>query len=153
MTLNTYNQDLNEMNGLVGLVAYVPAGGELFSVEGGNYQLMESALHQSKAIYESSTCKLSQHRIQRHQKTITTVVASENKMDLFGEHQEQLGNYDVVILAAPLQQSRVQFLMESPMGMDEAVLHEMPLGGVHENLEDETASPDATSNENAAEAA
>ncbi|KAL7525602.1 hypothetical protein ACHAXR_003874 [Thalassiosira sp. AJA248-18] len=133
MTLNTYNQDLNEMNGLVGLVAYVPAGGgELFSIEGGNHQLMESALYQSKDIYDSSTCKSRQQRIQRHQKKITTVVASETSITLYA-NQELLGQYDVVLLAAPLQQSRIRFLLESPMGQDESVLHDLPLGGVHEN--------------------
>ena len=147
MTLNTYNQDLNEMNGLVGLVAYVPVGGELFSIEGGNHQLMESALFQSKEIYNSSNCTSSQQRIQRQQKKITTVVGSESTMEIFGENGESLGGYDVVVLAAPLQQSRIHFLTESPMGLDEAVLHEMPLGGVHENFEDETSPPDAMTNE------
>lgn len=145
ITLNTYNQDLNQMNGLVGLVAYVPAGGEIFSIQGGNYQLMESALYQSKEIYDSSSCKSSPQRIQRHQKKITTVVASENSIELY-EDQESLGIYDVVILAAPLQQSRIKFLVKSPMGLDDAVLHEMPLGGVHGSL-DESSSLDVTTNE------
>ena len=57
MTINTYNQDLNEMNGLVGLVSYVPAnGGDLFSIKGGNHLLMESALWQAREIYNTSSC-------------------------------------------------------------------------------------------------
>ena len=154
MTLNTYNQDLNEMNGLVGLVAYVPVGGELFSIKGGNYQLMESALYQANAIYDSSSCSAQKQqqrkqRIKRYQKTITTVVASENSMELYAQGSESLGKYDIVILAAPIQQCRIQFLVESPMGMDSATLHEMPLGGVKENLdsEDEPSLHNATTNE------
>lgn len=138
MTINTYNQDLNEMNGLVGLVAYVPAGGELFCIKGGNHQLMESALWQAKKIYDSSNCKSSenQQRIQMHQRKISTVVASESSLELY-EGTESLGKFDVVILAAPLQQARIQFLVENPMGMDVDTLHEMPLGGMKENLDTE----------------
>ena len=155
MTLNTYNQDLNEMNGIVGLVAYVPVGGELFSIKGGNYQLMQSALHQGNKIYDSSSChtqqtEQKQQRIQRYQNTITTVVASENSMELYSDESESLGKYDVVILAAPIQQSRIQFLVESPMGMDAATLHEMPLGGVKENIDtkdDSSLYKDSTTNE------
>ena len=120
------------MNGLAGLVAYVPAREKLFSVRGGNHQLIDSALFQSKGIYESSTCQSSQHRIQRHQKQITTVIASEKSMELYAK-QESLGKFDIVILAAPLQQCQIQFLVESPLGLDELVLHEMPLGGTIEN--------------------
>ncbi len=147
MTINTYNQDLNQMNGLVGLVAYVPAGGELFSIEGGNHQLMESALYQSRELYDASTCKSTQDRIQRHQKTITTVVASENSMELY-EDGESLGSFDIVILAAPLQMCRIQFLVKSPMAMDEAVLHDMPLNGIKVNYdEDVPFNSDVSTNE------
>jgi prenylcysteine oxidase/farnesylcysteine lyase len=150
MTLNTYNQDLNQMNGFVGLAAYISAVGTVFSIEGGNHQLMDSALYQAAALYDKSSCSPtpSQVRIQRHQKIITTVVASENSMELF-EGTESLGNYDIVILAAPLQQCRIQFLVRSPMGLDDAVLHEMPLGGLKENLdlEDVSSSSEVVSNE------
>jgi len=137
ITLNTYNQDLNQMNGLVGLVAYVPVGGKLFSVEGGNYQLMEVALEQSNAVYDNSTCATQQQqRVQRRTKQITTVVANENSMTLYS-NQESLGKFDIVILSAPIQQSRIQFLVESPMGLDTSVLHEMPLSGTVENRDAE----------------
>eukprot|EP00584_Thalassiosira_punctigera_P004563 CAMPEP_0172539696 /NCGR_PEP_ID=MMETSP1067-20121228/10841_1 /TAXON_ID=265564 ORGANISM="Thalassiosira punctigera, Strain Tpunct2005C2" /NCGR_SAMPLE_ID=MMETSP1067 /ASSEMBLY_ACC=CAM_ASM_000444 /LENGTH=490 /DNA_ID=CAMNT_0013325421 /DNA_START=1003 /DNA_END=2475 /DNA_ORIENTATION=- len=152
ITLNTYNQDLNQMNGLVSLVAYVPVGGKLFSVKGGNYQLMESALYQARAVYDNSTCEPSMRRIQREQKRITTVVASENSMELYAG-PEPLGKFDVVILAAPLQQCRIRFLVEDPMGLDEVVLHEMPLSGTIDNRDrddfvaDETSLKNATTNE------
>jgi prenylcysteine oxidase/farnesylcysteine lyase len=137
MTINTYNADLNEMNGLVGLVAYVPTSGELFSVKGGNNKLMESALHQSRRLYETaSTCKQSKQRIQRHQKQVTTVISNGETIELLS-NEDSLGEYDIVILAAPLQQCRIQFLTHNPMGMDPSILHPMPLGGVHYNIDNE----------------
>lgn len=51
-------------------------------------------------------------------------------MELFTD-EESLGNFDIVILAAPLQQSRINFLIKSHM--DPLVLHPMPLGGMHDN--------------------
>jgi len=87
------------MIGLVGLVAYVPAGGDLFSVEGGNYKLMTSALRQAKKMYEASNCSTTAKlpRVQRQQKTITTLVSSEESMELFS-NDESLGSFDIVIL-------------------------------------------------------
>jgi len=135
MAINTYNQDLNQLNGLVGLVSYVPAGRDLFSIEGGNHKLMDSALYQAAKLYESSKCEPKQ-RIQRHQKQITAVVSDENSMELLS-NEESLGTFDIVILAAPLQQSRIQFLTYSPMALDRSILYPMPLGGVHDNLDSE----------------
>ena len=137
MTINTYNADLNEMNGLVGLVAYVPTSGDLFSVKGGNHKLMESALYQSRRLYEAApSCNRSRQRIERKQKQITTVISDGETMELLS-NEESLGKYDIVILAAPLQQCRIQFLTHNPMGMDPSVLHPMPLGGIHENIDNE----------------
>lgn len=134
MTINTYNKDLNEMNGLVGLVAYIPSsGGELFSIEGGNHKLMESALQQAKKTYDSSSiCKSPKERIQRKQKQVTTVISNGDTMELLSG-EDSLGHFDVVILAAPLQMCRIQFLTHNPMGMDTSILHPMPLGGVNYN--------------------
>ena len=100
--------------------------------------LMESALWQAKQIYDSSNCKSSenQQRIQMHQRKISTVVASKSSVELY-EGTDSLGKFDVVILAAPLQQAQIQFLVENPMGMDADTLHEMPLGGMKENLDTE----------------
>ena len=137
MTINTYNADLNEMNGLVGLVSYVPSSGELFSVKGGNNKLMESALYQSRRLYETAPkCEQSKERIQRQQKQVTTVISNGDTMELLS-NEDSLGEFDVVILAAPLQQCRIQFLVHNPMGMDSSILHPMPLGGVHENIDNE----------------
>jgi prenylcysteine oxidase/farnesylcysteine lyase len=152
ITLNTYNQDLNQMNGFVGLVSYVPAGENVFSVRGGNHRLMESALRQARWTYGNSTCggPTPRRRVRRRRSIVTTVVASEHSMELFEDDDDDgddaaaataagskkkrsLGEYDVVILAAPMQMCQVRFLVESPMGQDGAVLHDMPLGGIREN--------------------
>lgn len=145
ITINTYNADLNAMNGLVGLVAYVPTSGELFSIKGGNNKLMESALHQSRKHYNSSICKSSERRIQRKQKIVTTVISNGDAMELLS-NEESLGQFDVVILAAPLQMSRIRFLTHNPMGMDPSILHTMPLGGVHDNIDNEDVADRSTRN-------
>lgn len=132
--------------GLVGLVAYVPAGGDLFSVEGGNYKLMNSAIRQAQNLYDNSNCKTksSTPRVQRQQKTVTTVVSSEDSIELLSDN-ESLGKFDIVILAAPLQMCRIRFLMQSPMGLDPSILHEMPLNGVHDNIDAEDVNNSAQS--------
>jgi hypothetical protein len=153
VTLNTYNQDLNQMNGLVGLVSYVPVGNELFQVKGGNHRLMVSALRQAQLSYEmSSSCtsvgNSSRRRIHRQRGRITTVVSSDDSMELF-EDDKSLGKFNIVILAAPLQQCRINFLIQSPMGLDETLLHTMPLSGIKENFDksegEETSSSSSTS--------
>lgn len=138
--------------GLVGLVAYVPAGGDLFSVKGGNYKLMKSAMKQAQNVYDSSNCESA--TVQRFQKTITTVISNEDSMEIFSD-DESLGKYDIVILAAPLQMCRIKFLMHSPMGLDPSILHEMPLTGVHDNIDgDDTIAsiqvPNTSNNEHGA---
>ena len=153
ITLNTYNQDLNQMNGLAGLVSYVPAGGRVFSVGGGNHRLMESALRQARWTYGNSSCggPPPSRRVVRRRGVVTTVVAGETSMELFEDDdrddaaagaKRSLGRYDVVILAAPMQMCRVRFLVESPMGLDGAVLHDMPLGGIRENPDDSPGGGD-----------
>ena len=105
----------------------------MFSVEGGNYKLMNSAIKQAKKMYHNSNCTPSS-RVQRRQKTITTIISSEESIELLS-HDESLGAFDIVILAAPLQMCRIKFLIHSPMGLDPSILHEMPLTGVHDNVD------------------
>lgn len=116
----------------------------MFSVEGGNYKLMNSAIKQAHNMYEISNCKATSDKVQRHQKTVTTVISSEESMQLLSE-DGSLGEFDIVILAAPLQMCRIKFLMHSPMGLDPSILHEMPLTGVHDNLDAEDIDPSVPS--------
>ena len=81
MTLNTYNQGLNEMNGLMGLVAFVLSGGKLFRTKEGNYQLMKSALSQANEIYDASYhVVISHHKNNNEYSNIRNT--SENLMEL-----------------------------------------------------------------------
>ena len=136
-TINTYNQDTDEMNGLVGLVSHVPVEGELFSVVGGNHKLMGSAIRQARRRYDDSDCRSDDGdvggRVRWRTATVSSVVGTEGTLDVYSDGGDLLGNFDVVILAAPLQQARVDFLVESPGGLDGSVLHPMPLAGVHPN--------------------
>lgn len=125
-TINNYNQPTNRMNGLSGLVSFIPTKGKLFSVEGGNYQLIGSALRQAQSI-RSSACKGQDGRqkINHIAREVTTVIGDlETGMELFSGG-ESLGNYEVVILASPLQHSGIDFFVKSHL--DGAVLQPMPL--------------------------
>ncbi len=103
----------------------------------GNNKLIESALHQARRLYETTTtCKHSKQRIQWQQKQITTVISNGDTMELLS-NEDSLDEFDIVILAAPLQQCRILFLIQNPMGMDSSILHPMPLGGVHANVDNE----------------
>lgn len=69
-------------------------------------------------------------------KRVTSVIAKMETMQLFSG-EESLGDYDVVILAAPLQQSRISFFVQSDK--DDAILHDMPLFGDTINMEEHEA--------------
>lgn len=62
--------------------------------------------------------------LRHQQQTITTIIGSLDGFQLFAD-ETNLGTYDTVVLAAPLQQCRVQFLI--PSHIDPAVLQAMPL--------------------------
>lgn len=137
-TINTYGQDPDGMNGLVGLVSHVPVEGELFSVVGGNHRLMESAMRQARRSYDGSDCGPDGgggDRVRWHTATVGSVVGTEDTLDVYSEDGDLLGQFDAVILATPLQQARIDFLVESPGGLDGSVLHPMPLAGLHPNLD------------------
>ena len=128
VTINTYNQEVTRMNGLSGLVSFVPTKGELFSVEGGNYKLIESALNQARTRRKQQCRDRSMYEQQvRHVASEVTAVVGDldQGMEIFSGEKSQ-GRYDVVILAAPLQHCNIDFLITSHL--DGAVLHPMPLG-------------------------
>mmetsp|Transcript_12999 Transcript_12999/g.28112 ORF Transcript_12999/g.28112 Transcript_12999/m.28112 type:complete len:607 (-) Transcript_12999:27-1847(-) len=128
-SINNYNQATNQMNGLSGLVSFIPTKGKLFGVEGGNYQLIGSALKQAQST-RSSECKEKGNKknIKHVAKEVTTVIGDlETGMELFSG-EESLGNYDVVILAAPLQHCGTDFFVKSHL--DGAVLQPMPVSGM-----------------------
>ena len=139
VTINTYNQEVTRMNGLSGLVSFVPTKGELFSVKGGNYKLVESALNQARTRRKLQCGDGSKHEQQvRHlEREVTAVVGDlDQGMEVFSGEESQ-GHYDLVILAVPLQHCNIDFLITSHL--DGAVLHPMPLGLDVADEEEETS--------------
>ena len=146
VTINTYNQEVTRMNGLSGLVSFVPTKGKLFSVEGGNYKLVESALNQARVKRKQQCGDRSEHEQQvRHVASEVTAVVGDldQGMEIFSG-EESHGHFDLVILAAPLQHCNIDFLITSHL--DGAVLHPMPLGFDIADDEEETSEGQDVSN-------
>lgn len=122
INLCNYNQGNSQVNGLVGLGSFVSAKVDLLSIVGGNQKVIKSALKQAQENHKR-ICNNEKNVITHLQHRVTTVVADLNTMELFS-HEQSLGEFDVVVLAAPLQQARVDFLMKSTM--DSAVVLPMP---------------------------
>lgn len=131
INLCNYNQANSQVNGLVGVGSFISAKVELFSIVGGNYQIVKSALSQAKRTLQQN-CN-GKSIVNHVAKRVTSVVADLEKMELFS-NEESLGSFDVVILAAPIQQSRISFLVKSDK--DDSVLHDMPLFGEYANMEE-----------------
>jgi prenylcysteine oxidase / farnesylcysteine lyase len=125
VNLVNYNQDNTQVNGMVGLGSFAASAGGLFCVKGGNYQIIRSAYEQAvenrfRHCQQNGTIRTIQRRI-------TTVVGDLEGLDLFSG-TDKLGEYDIVILAVPLQHSKIQFLVQS--SFDRAVVQPMPLAGL-----------------------
>ena len=121
VTLVNYNQGPGQANALVGLGSFVATKVKLLSLVGGNQQMIASAFHQAQLSVRQN-CK--KEGIVKHvQQRVTTVVSSLQGMELFA-HNQTFGQFDVVILAAPLHTSGVEFLVQSKM--DASILQPMP---------------------------
>ena len=74
-------------------------GGNIFSIEGGNYKLLNSPIQQAQRLYDNSDCKSTSlpPRVHRQQKKITTVISNEKSMELLSG-DESIGVFDIVIL-------------------------------------------------------
>jgi prenylcysteine oxidase/farnesylcysteine lyase len=153
MNLVNYNQDTHQINGLVGLGSFAASFGGLFSVAGGNVRLIASAYRQANQLRRHACVSIggeeaeeegaasptnpSYHReplIRQVSRRVTTVIARpargeeeafEPTFELFAE-EESLGVFDIVVVAAPLQQARIEFFVQSVF--DPSVLQPMPLG-------------------------
>jgi Prenylcysteine lyase len=126
INLVNYNQDNANVNGVVGLGSFAAtAGGSLYSVKGGNYQIIRSALQQ--AIDNRKAHCQKDGTVTQVLQRVTSVVGDLEGLTLFSG-QEELGEFDIVILAAPLQQAQIQFLIQSQV--DKAVIQPMPMGGL-----------------------
>jgi prenylcysteine oxidase / farnesylcysteine lyase len=129
VNLVNYNQDNAHVNGVVGMGSFAATTGGLFSLVGGNYQVIESAMNQAlNASVMSCQHYNDHHQIQQIPKVVTAVVGDFTGLDLYGNEQELLGRYDIVILATPIQFSRIQFFVRS--FHDQSILQPMPLAGL-----------------------
>ena len=124
INLVNYNQDNDDVNGVVGCGSFSASAGGLFSIKGGNHALVRSAVRQGSKILEERQCP---GKIIEKAKRVTHVVADMDRFSLISV-DESLGEFDFVILATPLQHARIDFSVQSQF--DDAVLQPMPLGGL-----------------------
>ena len=92
VNLSNYNQNNSQMNGLSGLVSFVPTNGELFSIMGGNYQIPISAWKQAAKNRES---RCTEGQVRHVPKQVTSVIAKgADELELWSG-QENLGVFDI----------------------------------------------------------
>jgi hypothetical protein len=128
INLVNYNQDNSQVNGVVGLGSFAAASGGLFSIVGGNFRIIQSALDKATRT-RTMRCGDAKQTVRLEEKRVTTVIWSDDKRFTLYSGDELLGdNFDIVVLAAPLQHSQISFLVQSHM--DAGVLQEMPLAGM-----------------------
>jgi hypothetical protein len=124
VNLNNYNQNNSQMNALTGLGTFSAITSKLFSIEGGNDQLITAAFDLAHADRKSA-CRSDQSDIHMVNRRVTTIIGNLDGMYLYSG-SDVLGQYDIVILATPIQFSDITFLV--PSQFDAAVLQPMPLG-------------------------
>ena len=149
-----YNQNNTQVNAVTGFGSFAAASGDdIFSIQGGNYQIITSAYQQSiqnrnqfcsaaadEVTSDGTVPSSTLSTVQLIAKRISTVVGDLHGLALFAEENEFVGEYDIVILAVPLQQSQINFLIQSTM--DPSIVQDMPLGGrvnahkIIDNIED-----------------
>ena len=104
--------------------------GKLYSIKGGNDKLLDSAFHQAKNNHDQvcrKTDMYGESKIRRITKRIKTFVSDfEHGIELYDQGGKSLGTFDVVVLAAPLQFSGINFLGKGSM-FDSSVLHSIAL--------------------------
>ena len=104
ININNYNQNNGRLNGLAGLVSFLPSQGSVFSVLGGNGQLITSAFQQANATHFDSCNKTIQH----FESAVASAVVSGDAIELITEEGDS-AQFDIVVLAAPLQQSQIHW--------------------------------------------
>lgn len=139
LMLVNFNQDNSQINAVTGLGSFSSTShSKLHSIVGGNAQLISSAFDQAKSNRETK-CRDKPNVVSHSQQQIETVVGSLDGFEVYAADGSMVGEYDIMVLAAPLSMARVEFLVKSHM--DESVLQPMPLGGLVENP-DEASIPD-----------
>jgi len=105
ININNYNQNNGRLNGLAGLVSFLPSQGSVYSVLGGNAQLLFSAFQQANNTHFTG-CNNTVRHIQSA--VASVVVIGDDSIQLITE-EGNAEDFDIVVLAAPLQQSQIQW--------------------------------------------
>lgn len=134
MNICNNNKNNAQMTGLAGLVNFVASKGQLFAIKGGNQKLVQSAFKQAQSNYEKSCSSIKDDnektKIEHIPVRIKTVVSdfesTSKGMELFDTNGKKLGAYDIVILAAPIQFSGINFLTKGSL-FDRQALQPMSL--------------------------
>jgi len=138
MILTVFNQNISDVHALAGLMAFMLATDDaLYHIKGGNAKLMSTAWNQAKEA-RAKKCPGKEGLLSHVEKEVSTVVGSIHGFDLYNENGDDIGEFDLVILATPISESKIDFLIKSHMD-ETAVLQQMPLGGLIENS-DETGA-------------
>lgn len=132
VTLVNYNQDNLGINALAGLASF-SAIGRTKSIVGGNAQLIKSAFEQANQL-QAKKCPEKKDIISHSQQQIATIVGSLSGFELYDNDGSMVGQYDIVIVAAPLSMAKIEFLIKSHI--DEAILQPMPMNGLVRNHDD-----------------
>lgn len=133
--LVNYNQDCSQVNALTGLASFSVVSAETFSIAGGNVKLISTAWDQALQ-RRRNQCPGGDDSIRHDFRAISTVIGSLEGFEFYGEDSSSIGDFDIVILAAPISMARINFLVKSHV--DASVLQQMPLSGLIENQEDST---------------
>jgi prenylcysteine oxidase / farnesylcysteine lyase len=132
INLVNYNQNNTQISGMTGLGSFAASNGDIFGIKGGNYKIIQTAYQQAvrnrNHYCSDENNNTTSSSVNIVTKRIVTVVGDLDGLALFSENNEFVGEYDIVILAAPLQQSQITFLIQSTM--DPSIVQPMPLGGL-----------------------
>ena len=104
ININNYNQNNGRLNGLAGLVSFLPSQGSVYSVLGGNDQLLSSAFQQANNTHFRGCNSTVRHT----ESAVASVVVSGDSIELMTD-KGSIEHFDIVVLAAPLQQSQIQW--------------------------------------------
>lgn len=97
ITRVNYNQEAYAMNGLAGAVSIAGSGGGLWSVQGGNQQVVEGLLKSSNASVHLQT-------------RVRSIVTNETRYTIHAESEdgsEVQQTCDAIIIATPLESARI----------------------------------------------
>ena len=133
INLVNYNQDTTEINALSGLASFSVSSVKFYGIQGGNAQIVKSAFEQAQANHQTK-CPKNANVVSHLRRRISTVVGSLHGFELYDKDGSLIGEFDQVVLSAPMAMSRVEFLVRSHI--DESVLQPMPLGGLVPNSDD-----------------